>query len=112
MLTQQKYASDLVATADLTDDKVVYTPMEIIRNIRRLMANHSVIPHCIGSCIHHTALLRVIRYVRGSMNQALLFYLDSSINLKGYTNANWAGCFDSHRSVTGWCMFLGTSLIS
>ncbi|XP_049360763.1 uncharacterized mitochondrial protein AtMg00810-like [Solanum verrucosum] len=50
--------------------------------------------------IHHTALLRVIRYVRGSMIQGVLFRSDSSIHLEGYIDADWAGCPNSRRSVT------------
>ncbi|XP_059277597.1 uncharacterized mitochondrial protein AtMg00810-like [Lycium ferocissimum] len=142
MLTQQKYASNLVATAGLTDDKVVYTPMEINTKYKEAdgepFSDPTLYRQLVGSLVyltmtrpdisyavqvlsqfvanpyrvHYTALLCVIRYVRGSMSRGVLFRSDSPLCLEGYIDANWASCPDSRRSITGWCMFLGTSLIS
>jgi hypothetical protein len=30
----------------------------------------------------------------------------------GFSDANWAGCADTHHFVTGWCMFVCDALIS
>jgi hypothetical protein len=38
--------------------------------------------------------------------------VDSPIRLVAYSDADWAGCSDTRRSITGWCMFLGNSLVS
>jgi hypothetical protein len=32
--------------------------------------------------------------------------------LEGFSDANWVGCADTHRFVSGWCMFFGNALIS
>jgi hypothetical protein len=44
--------------------------------------------------------------------QGLFSPRDSSLFLLGYSDADWAGCLDSRRSISGQCFFLGKSLIS
>ena len=40
------------------------------------------------------------------------FPTDTSLQLVAYSDADWAGCLDTRRSTTDWCMFLGDALIS
>ena len=42
----------------------------------------------------------------------MFFPTGSSLQLVAYSDADWAGCPDTHQSTTGWCMFLGDALIS
>jgi hypothetical protein len=62
--------------------------------------------------LHLAAVRRIIRYLRGSFGSGLFFPTGSSLCLVAYSDADLAGCPDTRRSVTGWCMFLGDSLIS
>ena len=40
------------------------------------------------------------------------FPTDTSLQLVPCSDADWAGCSDTRRATTGWCMFLGDALIS
>lgn len=61
---------------------------------------------------HMTAALRVVCYLTSSFGQGLLLHANNSLNLKAFCDSDWAGCPITHRSTTGYCVFLGDSLIS
>nr|KYP50957.1 Retrovirus-related Pol polyprotein from transposon TNT 1-94 [Cajanus cajan] len=61
---------------------------------------------------HLAAVRRIIRYLKGTSMRGLFFPNDCPTTLVGYSDADWAGCPDTRRSVTGYCMFLGPALIS
>jgi hypothetical protein len=61
----------------------------------------------------HLALVkRVLRYVRGTLEYGLALHASSSTTLTAYSDADWAGCPDSRRSTSGYCVYYGDSLIS
>jgi hypothetical protein len=61
---------------------------------------------------HLTALKRLLRYFRGTIDYGLLLHRSSSANLVVYTNTDWAGCPDTRRSTSGYAVFLGGNLVS
>ena len=61
---------------------------------------------------HFKAAMRVVRYLEGSPGKGILFSWNSKVQLLGFSNADWGGCIDTKRSISGYCFFLGHSLVS
>jgi hypothetical protein len=59
--------------------------------------------------VHYGHLLRVLRYLRGTTSQCLFYTWDSPLQLHACSNATWASDPVEHRSVTGYCIILGSS---
>ena len=61
---------------------------------------------------HYDALLRVLRYVKDTMFYGLHYSAHSSLELRSFSDSDWAGDSTDRRSTTGFCFFLSDSLIS
>ena len=61
---------------------------------------------------HWEAALRVLRYIKGSPGQGLFLPSENNLTLSAFCDSDWGGCRMSRRSVSGYCVFLGSSLIS
>jgi hypothetical protein len=61
---------------------------------------------------HYAAVLRILRYIKGTLFLGLHFSAQSSLELRPYADADWAGDPTDHRSTTSYCFLLGSSLIS
>ncbi|GKV37573.1 hypothetical protein SLEP1_g45591 [Rubroshorea leprosula] len=136
LLSQVKYASDLVSKAELNDGKCVSTPLE--PNVKLTPMDGSPLSdptryrQLVGSLVylttirpdiayavhivsqfmaaprstHYAAVLRIIRYVKGTLFHGLHFSANSSPVLCAYSDADWAGDPFGRRSTTGYCLFL------
>ncbi|XP_052485042.1 uncharacterized mitochondrial protein AtMg00810-like [Gossypium raimondii] len=61
---------------------------------------------------HLEAAIRVVRYIRKSPGQGILLSAASKLQVVAFCDSDWASCPMSRRSVTGFCIKLGESLIS
>ena len=142
LISQSKYASEIIQRARLTDTRPVDSPIEV--NVRYTPTDGVCLPDpnlyrsVVGSLVyltisrpdiayavhivsqfvsnpttvHWAAVIRIIRYLQGTVYQSLLFPSTSSLELCAYSDADWAGDSTDRKSTTGFCVFLGDSLIS
>ena len=142
LLSQAKYASDLIARSGITDSTTSSTPLDphvhltpfdgvplddaslyrqLVGSLIYLTVTRPDIAYAVHivsqfmaapRTIHFTAVLRILRYVKGTLGHGLQFSSQSSLVLSGYSDADWAGDPTDRRSTTGYCFYLGDSLIS
>ncbi|GKB17161.1 ribonuclease H-like domain-containing protein [Tanacetum coccineum] len=61
---------------------------------------------------HFTALKRILRYVRGTLDYGLQLHVSYTTQLSAYTDVDWASCPLTLRSTSGYCVFFGDNLLS
>jgi hypothetical protein len=141
-LSQRQYAVDLLQRAGMSDCHPCTTPIdtqaklsdiegELVTDatdyrslagaLQYLTLTRPDLSYAVQQiCLHmhaprqpHLALVkRVLRYVRGTLDLGLHLSASSSTALTAYSDADWAGCPDTRRSTSGYCVYYGDSLIS
>ncbi|KAL0539908.1 hypothetical protein IC582_024129 [Cucumis melo] len=141
-LSQAKYASDLLNRSGITDSATFSTPLDPNVRLTPfdgvLLEDPTLYRQLVGSLIyltvtrpdiayavhivsqfmaaprtiHFTAVLRILRYIKGTLGHGLQFSSQSSLVLSGFSDADWAGDPTDRRSTTGYCFYLGDALIS
>ncbi|RVW89144.1 Retrovirus-related Pol polyprotein from transposon RE1 [Vitis vinifera] len=76
-----------------------------------LLADPSLYKKLVGSLVYLTITRPDISFAVQQVSQFLQTPRNST-RLAAYSDADWAGCADTRRSITGWCVFLGDALIS
>ena len=61
---------------------------------------------------HYNHVKRILRYVKGTLDHGLHINSSSPASLTAYSDADRAGCPDTRRSTSGYCVYLGNNLIS
>jgi len=142
LLSQSKYVADILERARLTDNKTVDTPIEvnaryfssdglplidptlyrtIVGSLVYLTITRPDIAYAVyvvsqfvasPTTVHWAAVLRILRYLRDTVFQSLLLSSTSSLELHAYSDADHGSDPTDRKSVTGFCIFLGNSLIS
>ena len=141
-LTQAMYTSDLISQASITDSKIVDTLIEyncrlnshdgeslsdatlyrqLVGSLIYLTVTHpdiSYAVHVVSQSMaaprspYYVVVLRILRYLKGTIFDGLHFSSHSSITLQAYSYADWASDPIDRRSTTGYCFLLGDSHIS
>jgi hypothetical protein len=61
---------------------------------------------------HMDAVVRILRYLKGSPGNGLMFSKNSHLKINGYTDADWAGSISDRKSISGYFMFVGGNLVT
>jgi hypothetical protein len=61
---------------------------------------------------HWDAAIRVLRYIKGTKSLCLTLGGDNPLTLFGYSDADYANCRETSRSISGYCYSLGSGVVS
>ena len=113
-------ATPMVATSRLSNDSGDLLPdnslyRKLIGKLLYLCTTRPNITHAVQqlsqyldrpTTIHRTVAHRVLRYLKASPGKGLFFSTDSSLQIKSFSDSDWATCPDSRKSVSGYCVSL------
>ena len=61
---------------------------------------------------HMNAVMRILRYLKGSPSKGILFNKNNHLRVEGYTDADWTGSSDDRRSTSGYFTFVRGNLVT
>jgi hypothetical protein len=61
---------------------------------------------------HLNLMKRILRYIKGTLDLGMHFSSSPATSLTAYSDVDWAGCPDTCRSTSVYCIYLGDNLIS
>jgi len=140
-LSQRKYTIDLLNETGMLNSSLVSTPMNFSTKFHadgELLPDLTVYRRLIGKLIylantrpdityvvnhlsqyvsspikdHHQVAFRILRYLKGSVGQGLFIDAKNDFHLKAYSDSDWVGCIDFRKSITGYLIYLGNTLIA
>ncbi|KAK6148275.1 hypothetical protein DH2020_019187 [Rehmannia glutinosa] len=141
-ISQSKYTKELLKKFGIEEGRTVSTPMAtnvkidkdekgksvdeskyrgMIGNLLYLTAIRPDILHAVCLCAHFqsnpkeshmSAVKRIFRYLKGTIQYGLFYPKNENFSLKGYSDSDYAGDIDDRKSTSGSCQFLGDCLVS
>jgi hypothetical protein len=61
---------------------------------------------------HWNSVKRILRYLKGTLHVGLHIRFSERLSLQGFSDADWASSPDDRRSVGGYCVYLGDTLVA
>ncbi|CAN0876377.1 Retrovirus-related Pol polyprotein from transposon TNT 1-94 [Linum grandiflorum] len=141
-VSQRKYISELLEEAHHSTCTPVSTPMEVNLKLSRedgeLLVEPTLYRKLVGSLIYLTstrpdlayavqvvsqfmgnprkphldAVYRIMRYLQGTRTMGIFFPSTGSMEVSAFADADYAGCFDTRRSTSGWCVKVGDACVA
>ncbi|XP_031254798.1 uncharacterized protein LOC116112821 [Pistacia vera] len=115
-LCQRKYTPNILSDSGTLGSKPAKLPMDqnlkLSEDSGTPLSDPSPFRRLIGRLIYLTITRPDISYSVQLLSQGLLLSAHSPIQLHGYRDSDWASCPDTRKSTTGFCIFIGQSLIS
>ena len=62
--------------------------------------------------VHWTAAKHIVRYIRGTVEYGLVYERRGSVQLAGFTNADWEICVEDWKSTSGCYFSIGSGVVS
>ncbi|KAL2226673.1 uncharacterized protein LOC110011891 [Sesamum indicum] len=142
IITQSKYVKDILTDTGITQSKATNTPLPVglklragsgeqlqkLEPYRRLLGRFLYLGFTRPDICHATqqlsqymqqpskdhwdVALHLVRYLKVTANGGLHFNSTDCFNLEALCDADWATCKETRRSLTGYYIFLGKSLVS
>ncbi|KAL5538242.1 hypothetical protein UlMin_046026 [Ulmus minor] len=125
-ITQAKYAKNLVKKFGLENAKIYNTPMSTTVKISKddsgISVDSKLYRSMIGSLLYLTASRPDLcysvgvcarfqsdpkEYVNGTLDYGLWYSMDTTTDLVGYSDADWAGTIDDRKSTSGESYLIG-----
>ncbi|GKC10190.1 ribonuclease H-like domain-containing protein, partial [Tanacetum coccineum] len=77
----------------------------------------SYVVHCLSQFMHSPlkyllkTAFKILRYLKGCLGLGIYFVKTSSMSLSAFSDADWAKCVITRKSVTSYCIFLNSKVI-
>ncbi|XP_061359619.1 uncharacterized mitochondrial protein AtMg00810-like [Gastrolobium bilobum] len=62
--------------------------------------------------VHLKAVKRILRYLAGTKTHGLIFHQSKDLRLLAFCDSDWGSDIDDRKSTSGFCVYLGSNLIS
>ncbi|GJY67067.1 ribonuclease H-like domain-containing protein [Tanacetum coccineum] len=118
----KKYCTELLSEFGMLACKPCSTPIEANPENKKIISkfgdDEALTVHCLSQVMHslmksHLRLaFRVRRYLKREPGLGITFRKSHSADLKVFVDFDWEKCKVTKRSITGYCVFMGNSLVS